>query len=313
MLTDQIRLWRAISKFGPDIVHLNPSLDFKSFLRDALFLILAHLRKRKTVVFFRGWEIPFEASVSGYLRPLFNLTYRRSDAFIVLGNYFGDRLREWDIRAPIFVGTTAVPDTLLENFSIETKMGEVAANQRIKVLYLARLERDKGVVELAQAAGELIQSGAPLTLTIAGVGSAEDELRTMVNKFTDVGEQINLIGYVRGDEKSAVFREHQIFCFPTQYGEGMPNALLEAMAFGLSVVTCPVGGVADFFEDGKMGVLIDKPDVVVIKDALQKLINNNQEIEQNGRYNHHYATQHFLASKAAIFLGETYTEIGQAK
>ncbi len=54
ILRDQVRVWRAAGRLQPDIVQVNPSLDIRSFLRDGLFLLLARLRGRPVLVFFRG-------------------------------------------------------------------------------------------------------------------------------------------------------------------------------------------------------------------------------------------------------------------
>jgi glycosyltransferase involved in cell wall biosynthesis len=61
---------------------------------------------------------------------------------------------------------------------------------------------------------------------------------------------------VRGAAKKELLMSHHLLCFPTQYGEGMPNSMLEAMASGMAVMTCPIGGIRDFFEEPEMGVLL---------------------------------------------------------
>ncbi len=70
---------------------------------------------------------------------------------------------------------------------------------------------------------------------------------------------MRFLGHVSGAAKTQAFRAADIYLF-TSLAEGMPNSVLEAMAFGLPIVTRPVGGIRDFFEDGRMGYATDSLD-----------------------------------------------------
>ena len=71
-----------------DVVGLNPSLDRKSFFRDAVFAFLAKFRNKKLLVFWHGWQDDFEAKIhnTGYLKFIFDKTFGKTDGFLVLGN-----------------------------------------------------------------------------------------------------------------------------------------------------------------------------------------------------------------------------------
>lgn len=75
-------------------------------------------------------------------------------------------------------------------------------------------------------------------------------------------------------KKIETFISHDIYCFPT-YGEGMPVSLLEAMAFGFPVVTRPVGGIKDFFENGKHGFLTNSKDPEIFAELIEKFLKND--------------------------------------
>lgn len=309
IILDQFRFWRAIGTIKPDIVHLNPSLDLKSFLRDGMFIFLAKLRRKPVIVFFRGWQEPFENTVSGHLKWFFKLTYGRADGFIVLAKSFSECLRKWAVKVPIYLGNTAVANELLEGFSIERKMEDASGAEVVRLLYLARLEREKGVLELLDAVRMLLDSGAPVSLTIAGDGPIMPEVRQQVAKFGSHQDKVKIIGYVRGQDKKDVLRSHQVYCFPTRYGEGMPNSVLEAMAFGMAVVTCPVGGLADFFENERMGVLLKTIEPEEMASSIGALIESRERLADIAKYNYKYAQNRFLASSAAETLRTRYGEI----
>ena len=101
--------------------------------------------------------------------------------------------------------------------------------------------------------------------------------------------------------------EHHLYCFPTYYGEGLPTSVLEAMAFGMPVVTRPVGGLADLFEDGKMGALVYGKNPDEIADCIEKIIVDKEKMADMARYNADYAQKHFLSSVVAKRLLNIYS------
>lgn len=309
LISDQLRFFRKLNKYKPNLVHLNPSLDLKSFLRDGLFIFLAKLCRRPVLVFFRGWQTSFENQVSGRYRWFFRLTYGRADAFIVLSNAFSDSLKRWGVTVPIFIGNTTVDNDLLKSFSIKQKLNSIRNAKVFRLLFLARLERDKGVLELIDAVKSLLEKGFPVSLTIAGTGSVAEEIDKIIDNFGAYKNAIRVVGYVRGEDKVNILKSHHIYCFPTRYGEGMPNSVLEAMAFGFPIVTCPVGGVADFFENSRMGVLLSDTRPDVIADTLQAMLLDRNQLETIAQYNYRYAQRRFLATRSADFLRTRYKDM----
>jgi len=72
------------------------------------------------------------------------------------------------------------------------------------------------------------------------------------------------------------------------------------MAFGLPVVTRPVGGVTDFWERGKMGYLIDSFDPDEYVSVISELIDSPDWVRKISKYNNRYAVDNFLASKVVL-------------
>lgn len=106
---------------------------------------------------------------------------------------------------------------------------------------------------------------------------------------------INFLGWVGGSHKAELLYGCDIFMFPTYHGEGMPNCVLEAMATGKPIVTTSIGGVKDFFEDGKMGFLVETKNPVDIEVKTEKLLLDKQLMENMGDYNKAYAKKRFSA------------------
>ncbi len=308
-ISDQFRFRRTITQLRPDLVHINPSLDpqLRSFFRDGLFIRQAKNKGLKVLVFFRGWDTDIEPAIERKWFWFFRRTYLHADAFIVLASRFKDQLRSWGVKEDIFLETTAVPENLIKGYSAETRILAPGADE-IKVLFLARLEWEKGIRELIEAFSSLRNRGVPIQLTVAGDGPAMDFVKQFKEENKAVGAALTIAGYVRNEAKRALLTSHDIYCFPSYFMEGMPNSLLEAMAFGLSVVTTDVGGVGDFFVDGRMGFNVAPRSAESVANALERLISDRALIREMGSFNQEYASRRFLAGHVAKRLHGIYLE-----
>ena len=217
--------------------------------------------------------------------------YNKADALVVLATSFKNDLREWGITKPIYLSTTKVDDELLKGFDIDKKQ------YRKDLLFLARIEDYKGIFITIEAFRRVKEKFPDATLKIAGTGSALNEAKDMV-QYLQILDVI-FLGNVSGDKLKNAFQESSIYILPTSHGEGMPTSVLEAMAFGLPVVTRPVGGLKDFFEDSKMGFLVDSLDPKDFIDKIEKLLANPILLQQISNFNYMYANKNFLASKVA--------------
>jgi len=307
-VVDQFRFIKSLEQYKPDLVHINPSLDLRSVLRDGMFCYQAKRRGYPALVFFRGWDEKFEVKIKGIWQKLFLKTFGQAASFIVLAGKFRQQLEGWGINSPVYLATTAVPDDLLGDTDISEKLVRAMSEDTTRVLYLGRLEREKGVLETVRAVVRLAQEGLNIRVTVAGDGPMMSEIRATRDACAVAGRCVNIVGYVRGAEKRKIFKSHHVYCFPSTYGEGMPNALLEAMVFGMPVITCPTGGIADFFEDDRMGALLNEPSVDKVADSIRKLHGHRDLIQEIGTYNHQYAVKNFLAENVAERLRNIYME-----
>jgi len=295
-LMDQLHFRGAIRKKEPDLVLINPSLCFKCLVRDGLFAWQTKESCRPLVVFWHGWNRDFERQISTRYRGFFLRTFGRADAFIVLARDFERKLREWGVEKPVFCSTTAVEEELLDGFFVERKGKEFFAEKTRKILFLARLERSKGVLETVKAVKILLDQGQSVSLTVAGDGPIRQELETLSGTLNLGPRQVTFAGDVRGRDKARLFGDHHMYCFPTSYGEGLPTSVLEAMAFAMPVVTSHAGGLADMFEDGKMGRVVCTNTPEEVAACLAQLLDNPEKMAEIARFNGEYARKHFMGS-----------------
>ena len=159
---------------------------------------------------------------------------------------------------------------------------------------MARLEENKGVFIVIESFKILKQKYPHLKLIICGDGSATEKLKSDLEA---INLDIEYRGRVSGLELIKAYNEADVYVLPTTHGEGMATSILEAMAFGLPILSRPEGGVIDFFDNEKMGKLINSLSPIDYAVIIEEWINNPTLVENISKFNHLYACQNFQASK----------------
>lgn len=149
----------------------------------------------------------------------------------------------------------------------------------INLVFLGALEDRKGLRELIDALGDPRIKPLNWTLSIAGNGSTQ-EWEHLSNSH-GLNEKIQFCGWLEQDESRILLRRSQVFVLPS-HNEGLPLALLEAMAFGLAVVTTPVGAIGEAVISGVNGLLVPARDSEALAQAILGLLLNKDEISRLG-------------------------------
>lgn len=278
---------RKIFSFKPDIILLNPSLSKGAMTRDMIFLRIAKLLGKKVAVFIHGFD---KNNIKSLDIKSITKNLNKCEVIFILAQDFADTMREWGVTAPIHLTTTKVDDRLIEGLEINTKDYSTK-----NILFLARVEKAKGIYTALDAVKKLQEKDKDIKFRIAGVGGELENAKQYAIENNIVAD---FLGSISGDNLINEFKTANVYILPT-HGEGMPTSILEAMAFGLPVISRPVGGLCDFFENGKMGQLIESLEPQEYADAIDKYLNTPTVAKDTSAYNHEYAKEHFLASSVA--------------
>lgn len=142
----------------------------------------------------------------------------------------------------------------------------------INLLYVGRLEPEKGIDILLQAVGNL-KKKMMINLFIGGSGADEIKLRKMVDDL-GINDAVFFLGYVKfGQELFNLYSKADYFILPS-LSEGFPNVIMEAMAFGVAIVSSDVGGISEIIKHKENGWLAKpgSPDEIVY--AIESLVND---------------------------------------
>lgn len=296
LVRDGAGLWRGLGEDDARVLIVNPSLDLRSLVRDGAVVQAARARGRRVIVFVRGWQDDTERTIDTRAGRSFVAPLLGADAVIVLAGRFRTALRRWGYQGPVHTATTAVADDALDagDAAVRASGGREGS---LSVLFLSRIRADKGVYEALEAVRLAQKRGLDLRVSVAGDGPDLPRAARWVNELGV--EQVRFVGDVRGEEKRRLMAASDIYLFPTSHGEGMPATVLEAMAYGMGVITCAVGGVEDFFVDGEHGLLAPDARPSTLADRLESLARDDALRRRVGLSAQRFAREHFTARRAA--------------
>ena len=142
----------------------------------------------------------------------------------------------------------------------------------LKLLTVGRLSVTKRFEMLVEAVEILSRQGKNVRLTISGGGGLLDELKNIVEqkKLTAI---INLTGRIESEKMPDVYGAHDMFVSASMQ-EGMSNAMLEAMASGLPIITTRCEGVDELISDN--GIVVGKDSAEALAEAINNLAENKQ-------------------------------------
>ena len=299
-IVDIFRLTYYLITCNAKIIHINPSLNVNSFIRDSIFILLSKLFGKKILVQWHGWNPANNNLTKGLFLKWLKVTFFKADHTKFLYQELIHNYLLLGYKNKISLGKTFVSSSHKKNtFKINHN------SKNIRLLFLSTVSINKGIYKAISLFEILKKSHVGLELKIAGKGPDFNQ----VSEFVKDKEGIEMLGYVSGNKKSEVFQNSDIYLFPSDY-EGMPISVLEAMYFGLPILGTKVGALNDFFEESLMGFTSNQDSYVdVMKKHLEFLIKNKKARKKIGIYNNNFTTQNFMLKNVLLELANDYNSI----
>lgn len=155
------------------------------------------------------------------------------------------------------------------------------AHHPLRVLYLGEISRRKGASDLLTAlAADKEYFDGRIEVRFGG-NEVDGDIRSEI-EAKGLQNIASYMGWVSGSAKTEALEWADIYILPS-YNEGLPIAILEAMASGMPVITTPVGGIPELVRDGNNGTLIPPGHSDCIAAALRWYISNPQQVEIRGQ------------------------------
>jgi len=249
-----------------DLVHQNLPFDAKGILRESVVTTMARLLGMPVLLHVHGGAFLMAGCPNPWLRWLASHMLQRSQVVVVLSELEREALvRQFPgINAQVLSNAVAVP-------AVAREPGP-AGTRRRTVLFLGRLHESKGLHDLL-AAVRLLYPRRPFRLVVCGAGPLQ---QTLVDGCSAVmGADFEFRGVVAGEDKARAIADADIFVLPSRYGEGLPMALLEAMAAGLVPVVTDDASMKVVVQPGVNGVRVAKCDPADLATKLEALLGDD--------------------------------------
>lgn len=288
-------LWRG----DVALVHVH-SASGPSFLRKSAYLALARAFGVRTVFHLHGGT--FHKFVQGlgigWRRRWVCRTLRCSDRVLVLSSAWSQKIAQIEPDARIVV---------LEN-PVRTEGVDTGVPEQLgRVVFLGRADKTKGIEILLDAMVSVRARHPYVKLVVGGDG----DLLALGRRAESVGmtEAVEILGWLGARRRDEALDRAQVFALPS-FDEGLPMAMLEAMAHGKAVVVTPVGGIPDVIVDGINGLLVPPGDPAALADAIERVVSDPPLARRLGQAARLTVVQRHGAQAIVARLTALYEQLG---
>jgi glycosyltransferase involved in cell wall biosynthesis len=258
-------LYHRLIFYPVDTVYIHLS-DGGSLLRKSIIAAIAFSFGKSVVVHTHGGKFPETYHrLPKFGQKLVSSSFRRCDAFIVLSKSWQDfyvvNCHLNPQRVFVLTNPTEIPAEIPDR---NHRDGEVT------LFYCGRISEKKGAFDLITAFGRLPEQQQKRSkLVMAGDMGVEEGQKLVIR--LNLTDRVTFPGWVDSKTREQLLAESDIFILPS-YHEGLPMGILEAMSWGLPVISTPVGGIPEILHDRHNGLLIPPGDLEQLSLAMQSLI-----------------------------------------
>lgn len=286
----------------PELVHIHSSFG-PSFFRKLPFIEMAARKRIPVVNHIHGSAFSeFYENAPEWKKRLVRKTYGKCSRMIVLTEHWREVLSVTFPKEKIVVipnYSVLHPEVMEEDF-------RKRRNENRQVLYLGVLTEGKGMREMPEIIRRVTEEVPAATFVLGGVGDEALVTEGLSRKLRT--ENLVLPGWVRGEEKEKLLRESMVFLLPSHM-EAMPMSLLEAMGYGLPMVTTNVGGIPNLAGNGPQAVLAEAGDSGKMAEAIIRLLSDSAAWEEASKASYRRAEQEYSFERHLDGLEKVYRSV----
>lgn len=275
-----------------NIVHIHFSLK-GSALRKLPFFIIAKLCNKKTII-----HLHCGSQINEIWSSIYQYMFVHCDCGIVLAENIKTTIEQHigksDKIHVIYNPCPKIPN--LTNY-----------NKQNIILFSGRITKGKGYMDLIRAFSMISQNHPSWKIVLAGYGEIK-QARLLAQEL-GISKQVLLPGWVDGEMKHKTFSEAELLCLPS-YAEGFPMAVLDACAYGLPIITTPVGGIPDVAIDNVNMLLFDPPgNIELLSQCLDRLISDKNLRDKLAKEAQNLAATKFNVNTIVNQIGDIYEKL----
>ena len=272
-------------------------------------IVGAHLRasgfiKAKLITAFHGYDVYRRFSSSG--RDAYRRLFNEGDIFMPVSSHMIKHLIDLGCdEDKIMLHHMGVE---IDRFSFRSHRS--GSKDAVRLISIGRFVEKKGIEYGIRAVAKLIKSNKKIVYNIVGDGLLKNKLQRVVEEL-GIGPVVKFLGWKGHDEIAGLLADSDILLAPSVTGEdgdkeGIPVAIMEAMAIGLPVLATEHSGIPELIEDGISGFLVPERDVDSLAEKLDYLAGHPEVWPEMGRAGRAFVEKHHDIDKLNDRLVEIY-------
>lgn len=272
LLKAYIHFMFIILVWKPNIIHIHSSFG-GSFYRKLPFILISDCLNKTIINHVHGADFnKFFLFASDKKKNQIKKVYDKCSVIVALSD-------EWKNNFKLIVDESKI--VVIENYGVlnfEAIKERQTKNNAHNILFLGFICKRKGCYDIPKIV-ELVVSKIPdVKFVMAGSGDVE-----AINLITPNSIKKNIVfpGWVRGDQKDRLLREADLFFLPS-YNEGMPMSILDAMGYGLPVVSTSVGGIKKIVHNNKNGFINKPGDIYGLAKSIIIMLSDGKYLKDAG-------------------------------
>ena len=273
------RVLKAVAKKRYDLCYLTINSKGAGYYKEMVIVLILKLFRCKIIYHYHNKGI-----VDRQNNFVLNLLYRfqfKNSRVILLSPLLYDDVKKYLPPDKVYYCPNGIP--VSENIDL-AKLNEYRISKHIpEILFISNIMADKGVFILLNASKKLIDQNIKFKVTFIGdwLDISESELNNYISS-NELKDYVSFEGKKFGVEKSFYLLRADIFVHPT-LNDCFPLTVLEAMQYGLPIVSTFEGGIPDMLTDGECGYLVNKNDEKKLSEKMKFLIENPYERQLMGQ------------------------------
>lgn len=286
-------LWALVNIWRYDIVHFHTVPNVSMKIQLPVFLLALMGRKKIIVHLHVGNQLTFPGTRNFKLA---HWCMKRADRIVLLAHKFAGFMDEYwqDVKTP---------KTVIYNACEDVKALPYEQHEKY-ILYAGRFTDNKGGWLLVKAFAMIHEKFPEWKLLLLGEGEERYIYDRLVAE-NHLEDKVSMPGFKHGEELAAAFRKASIFGLTSHY-EGFPMVVLEAWAYGVPVVTTPVGGLPDVLEEDRNACVFDYDNAEALAQKLEHLMGDDKLRADMSEFSKQFCERMFSAKAVNESLDELY-------
>jgi glycosyltransferase involved in cell wall biosynthesis len=266
-----VRLFKSVKEEKPDLCVYFITVGLSAFLIDSLMIrVLRHFKIPYVLYFHGAGYLKYAGHSVALVSHMVKDVLSSSCGGMILGEGLKEDVRMFIPENRLFILPNTVPD-----MNPDRRMPTCPDGNPVRIVFLANLDPSKGPMEFLHMAKMLIFQERNVKFILAGNphnAIFSDQLRQFILQ-EGLQDYVDMPGGIYGSEKAALFGSSDIFVYPTQK-DAFPLVNLEAMQWGIPIITSPIGAIPEAVLDGINGYIVNPRNIQEIVTKVLMLVHN---------------------------------------